>query len=1564
MAKTTYLGANVEITTDSFSGWINKTNQLVYDMGTVVLTAGPVAQPNTTNGAAVTGNTHVEGFSSANTLVATDALRGGTVSTPANLVVTTNTVFQQSNLIDVQANTNLLNVDANNVVISSNVTMDGGATKNFAATFGNITTTSALFDITANTFNLSSNSTVDGAILNIHTTDLDITANSTITAAALTANVTAIDVDYTTATFNGTTFTHTAQDITINSNTVSVNSTAIDVTSDAVVATLSDLTLISNTAIANVAFVDVNSTAIDVAGNTTVSGTTSTINANTTVNGTTVDVNANTTITGSNVNIVGHTTVTGTTVVTGTNLDVNANTTIDGSTIALTGNTTITGTNTDIIGSASVTGSLLDINSDATTVDGTSLTVNANTSIIGSTIGLNGDVTASGTNAIINANTTVNASNVNINGITTVVGSASFTGTDFDVAANTTVTGSTLEIAANTTITGSNTDIIGSASVTGSLLDVNASTTIDGTSFVVNANTSVTGSTVDLNSTLTITGPSMTVGSNTTFNGATVDINSATDITGATSITGPLTAIGNVSITSTNTVINSTNTNITGTGTSITTNTLNVSANTTHSGRVTVNGNAKFAGLYANVATTDLIVGANSTFTANTFTANIDTFTIGVNSADDLIVNSDATLNSTLTVVGDQLNQSDLVVQGDLTVLGNTSFSSNVTLSLAESDVQVFSVTDTFELVPGATVISNILPQATLTYDLGSSAAQWDNVYAGNFIGTLDWTNVANKPDPTISVALSGDVVGSSSATLTDLANGSISILTAIQPNSVVLGTDTTGAYVQSLVQGTGVTITNNSGEGATPTISIGQAVATTSDVTFNSVTVSEDVVVSGNLLVEGTTTTINTNEVNIGDNILLLNSDETGTPSQNAGFEIERGTSTNVSFLWDETADRWTLGSQSLVASSFIGSLSGNASTASKLQFARSITLGGALTGSATFDGSQNITINANLNSGSIILGTDTTGDYVETVAAGAGISVSGSGVGATATVSHADTSTQASVNNSNGNVIQDITLDTYGHITALGSTNLDTRYVRQTTNQTISGFKTFANTTILQSTTAGSAAAKIVKNIEDGTNTPALIVAGDGESIDVIAEFRANATGTSVDITDTPNSSDSVFQILGTGNVNADGTITAGGFTTTGTVSAGTLTGDINYNDITNPPTIGNATITISAGSGLVTGGNFTTNQTSNETITLAHADTSSITDTSTSGKNVISSLSYDGFGHVTAATTRALDFYTTSESDSRYVNASGDTITGNLTVNGLVQVGQNGGGDSIINFYDDNSNVYRTLMWDDTANDWSVEDNSGVQRTLFHSGNLPTPNDASITIATGSGLTGSGVFTLNQASNETVTVSHSDTSTLSGSYGGAGNGVVVEDITVDGFGHITSIGTVDLDTRFLGISAKAADSELLDGLNSTQFVRADANDVTTGTFQTVGLGVGTAAPTGGEIRATGDITAFYSDARLKDFKGTINNALNKVNSLNGYYYTPNETAQNLGYTNELQVGVSAQEVQAILPEIVTKAPISYEEHVEEDYLTVKYEKLIPLLIEAIKELKSEIEQLKSKG
>jgi hypothetical protein len=113
-------GANVE-STDTFAEWINTTNSLVYDMGTVVLTSVAAAQPNTSVGGFAGGNSHLQGILSANTLVATQGLRGGTVSTISDLTISSNVIFNASNLVRIDANTNNFNVNANNTTFTGNV---------------------------------------------------------------------------------------------------------------------------------------------------------------------------------------------------------------------------------------------------------------------------------------------------------------------------------------------------------------------------------------------------------------------------------------------------------------------------------------------------------------------------------------------------------------------------------------------------------------------------------------------------------------------------------------------------------------------------------------------------------------------------------------------------------------------------------------------------------------------------------------------------------------------------------------------------------------------------------------------------------------------------------------------------------------------------------------------------------------------------------------------------------------------------------------------------------------------------------------------------------------------------------------------------------------------------------------------------------------------------------------------------------------------------------------------------------------------------------------------------
>lgn len=149
-----------------------------------------------------------------------------------------------------------------------------------------------------------------------------------------------------------------------------------------------------------------------------------------------------------------------------------------------------------------------------------------------------------------------------------------------------------------------------------------------------------------------------------------------------------------------------------------------------------------------------------------------------------------------------------------------------------------------------------------------------------------------------------------------------------------------------------------------------------------------------------------------------------------------------------------------------------------------------------------------------------------------------------------------------------------------------------------------------------------------------------------------------------------------------------------------------------------------------------------------------------------------------------------------------------------------------------------------------------------------------------------------------------------------------------------------------------------------------KVQLNYSTANKFETTSGGVAVT----GALTATGNITAYYSDERLKTKIGDLDGALDKIKQLNGFYYVENDLAKELGFDNdEQQVALSAQEVQAVMPEAVSLAPFDIAKDEEtgdtlnvsasgENYLTVDYARLVPLLVEAIKELKAEIEELKN--
>ena len=119
---------------------------------------------------------------------------------------------------------------------------------------------------------------------------------------------------------------------------------------------------------------------------------------------------------------------------------------------------------------------------------------------------------------------------------------------------------------------------------------------------------------------------------------------------------------------------------------------------------------------------------------------------------------------------------------------------------------------------------------------------------------------------------------------------------------------------------------------------------------------------------------------------------------------------------------------------------------------------------------------------------------------------------------------------------------------------------------------------------------------------------------------------------------------------------------------------------------------------------------------------------------------------------------------------------------------------------------------------------------------------------------------------------------------------------------------------------------------------------------------------------MRASGDITSNYSDIRLKTNIQPIENCIEKIQRLSGIYFTPNLLAKQYGYHEDKRnIGLIAQQVEPHIPEVITIAPFDQNSQGESKsghrYLAIKYEKLVPIIVQAIKEQQIEISKLLSK-
>ena len=275
--------------------------------------------------------------------------------------------------------------------------------------------------------------------------------------------------------------------------------------------------------------------------------------------------------------------------------------------------------------------------------------------------------------------------------------------------------------------------------------------------------------------------------------------------------------------------------------------------------------------------------------------------------------------------------------------------------------------TDARVMTSLATVDAHILPTADVTYDLGSSTKMWRDIYVGPGSLYVNGQQVVSDNSGTITVSadanqnVSVQTSGSGDIELDATGTGNLQIKSPmqIQASNAISSSD-----------GNAIEFSNSIDVDAIESRSTDTNLVLTGNGSGN-VTVNDSLAVTGNLTVSGTTTTVNSETISLADNIIALNSNFTsGSPTEDTGISVTRGGSASKTLVWDETNDKWTVGSETFVAATFEGNLtgnvtgttSGNAGSATILETARTISLGGDLSGSASFNGSADISISATI--------------------------------------------------------------------------------------------------------------------------------------------------------------------------------------------------------------------------------------------------------------------------------------------------------------------------------------------------------------------------------------------------------------------------------------------------------------------------------------------------------------------------------------------------------------------------------------------------------------------------
>ena len=873
-----------------------------------------------------------------------------------------------------------------------------------------------------------------------------------------------------------------------------------------------------------------------------------------------------------------------------------------------------------------------------------------------------------------------------------------------------------------------------------------------------------------------------------------------------------------------------------------------------------------------------------------------------------LALNTSSVGNVNLT---GNLSASNAYFSGDVAISGNLFLGNNSSDNI--SALGVFT--------------SDLSAGTTNTYNIGSTTSVWKNIYATSFSGSFSGSiNGINEGISTFSASVDGrlDRLQDSTASLNTFSSSQESKNIIIGAYTSSMNSFTSSQLAKDVIIGAYTSSMNTFTASVNGHISdintYTQSLKTAIDVTGGNTRIL------GNLIVDGTQTSLNTTNTYIEDKLLTLSSGSgTSLLSDGSGFEIAGA---NVSMSWEHTNTRFAintnLGVTGSISSSTIVGLNGDSVTT------YSTSVNSRLTNLQSTSASVNSSL-TQINSFTASNGNTSLNAYTTSIDAKFTTlqSLTASNSASIGKINSVTASLQLYTSSANvwsGGI--DAKFTTLQSLTASNSASINQ------INSVTASLNTWTGSGFFTSYSAS------VDTLLDGLryDVDLLTPAGLSASFGSLNAYTASATTRFNNL----EAATSSYETKGRGIISGSSQITP--LLPTGVVSGSSQITPLLPTGVVS----GSSQITLILPSGTVSG--------SSQVIgILSSLNSFSASNGNTSLNSFSASNGNTSLNSFTASNDNvSLNSYTSSLKGAITISGTDVSLAGNLTVLGtttiidsttvnikdnIIQLNGAGSANAGLVVRDATGTLTSgSLLWDTTNDYWIAGPLGAESKLLRQNGDNVVSGSSQITYTSISSkpagiVSGSSQITFSGISSLPTLVSGSS------------------QINFTQLSGISS-GIVSSSTQTIANLPTGTVSGSIQILGSSTIMSGSSNN-----YQFNSIGVGTAASNvAGEIRATNDITAFYSsDIRLKENIQPIQNALEKVESISGNTYDWKEGYDEIHSHKGNDIGVIAQEIEEILPQIVTNR--------DNGYKAVQYEKIIPLLIEAIKELSVKVKGLENK-